>query len=242
MRVDGQRAFPALGTGTLAEEAVVPSSAAIKIAKDIPFHMAALVGCGVMTGVGAALNTAQVRPGSSVVVFGCGGVGINVIQGARVAGAAEIVAVDPLTNKHEWAMRFGATHAVTPDDLPAIARDLTGNLGFDYAFEAAGSPELILAAWGAIRRGGTAVLIGSQRPGDTVTFDAFDLYIWEKKLFGCLYGSADVRRDFATVLKLWRAGKLDLEGLVTRRARLDDVSAAFDAMERGDVIRTVIEF
>src|SRR5207244_8007995 len=135
-----QPLFAFAGTGTFAEEVVVSSHAAIKIPDDVPFDVASLIGCGVTTGVGAAINTARVRPGSSVVVFGCGGVGISVIQGARVAGAAEIVAVDLVEGKLELAKSFGATHAATPQQLPALQHELTGGLGFDYAFEVVGRP------------------------------------------------------------------------------------------------------
>jgi S-(hydroxymethyl)glutathione dehydrogenase/alcohol dehydrogenase len=230
------------GTGTFAEELVVPQVAAIKIPDDVPLDVASLVGCGVMTGVGAALNTAKVRPGSSVVVFGCGGVGISAIQGARIAGAAEIVAVDLLDHKLESAKKFGATHAVKPGDLAALSGELTGGLGFDYAFEVIGLPDTIRSAWDATRRGGTTVVVGAGRAEAMVSFSAFELFYFEKKLLGCFYGSADVRTDFHRMLRLWRNGKLDLEGMITRRIDLSEINDAFDACKNGDVIRTVIEF
>jgi S-(hydroxymethyl)glutathione dehydrogenase / alcohol dehydrogenase len=230
------------GTGTFAEEMVCPQVAAIKIPDDIPFDIASLIGCGVMTGVGAALNTAQVRPGSSVVVFGCGGVGVSVIQGARIAGAAEIVAVDLHEHKLESAKRFGATHGVKPDQLAGLSGELTQGLGFDYAFEVIGLPETIRSAYDATRRGGTTVVVGAGRMEAMVSFSAFELFYFEKKLLGCFYGSADVRRDFHRLLRLWRNGKLDLEGMITRRIDLADINDAFDACKSGDVIRTVVEF
>jgi S-(hydroxymethyl)glutathione dehydrogenase / alcohol dehydrogenase len=234
--------FGFAGTGTFAEECVVPVQAAIPIDADIPFDVAALVGCGVMTGVGAALNTANVRPGSQVVVFGCGGVGISVIQGARIAGAAEIVAVDVVEPKLELARDFGATHATTPDGLPALVTEHTGGLGFDYAFEVVGRPETIRNAWEATRRGGTTVVVGAGRMDAMVPFSAFELFYFERKLLGCWYGSADVRTDFHRLLRLWRHGKLELEGMITRRIDLSEINEAFQACRNGEVIRSVIEF
>jgi S-(hydroxymethyl)glutathione dehydrogenase/alcohol dehydrogenase len=238
----GAPVFAMAACGTWVEETVLPSSAAIKIADDIPFDVASLIGCGVMTGVGAVLKTARVQPGSSVVVFGCGGVGISVIQGARIAGAAEIVAVDVVEQKLELAKTFGATHAATMADLPALQNELTGGIGFDYAFEVVGRPETIRGAWEATRRGGTTVVVGAGSMMAQVPFNAFELFYFEKKLLGCWYGSADVRTDFDTLLRLWRQGKIDLEGMITRRIDLSEINEALEAMKKAEVIRSVIEF
>jgi S-(hydroxymethyl)glutathione dehydrogenase / alcohol dehydrogenase len=238
----GTPLFGMAGAGTFAEELVLLQQGAVKIDKDVPFDVASLLGCGVMTGVGAAINAAQVEPGSSVVVFGCGGVGISAIQGARIAGASTIVAVDMVDRKLGWAKDFGATHAVTPDDLPQAQRELTAGAGFDYAFEVVGRSETIKAAYDATRRGGTTVVVGVGRAEDMVSFSAFDLFYGEKTLKGTYYGSANIRRDFPRLLSLWRAGRLDLDGMITRRLALDDVNDAFDAMASGEVIRQVISF
>lgn len=237
----GEPAFGMAGTGTFAEELVVPAAAAVPVPKDVPLDVAALIGCGVMTGAGAAINTAKVRPGSSVVVFGCGGVGLSVIQGARISGAAEIVAVDTLESKFDIARRFGATHAVTPSGLNAVSGEVTGGEGFDYAFEVVGHPDTIRGAFDATRRGGSTIVVGVGRMEQQVQFSAFELFFSEKTLRGSLYGSADVRTDFARLLRLWRADKLDLEGMITQRVKLEQVNEAFDALKRGEVIRTVIE-
>jgi S-(hydroxymethyl)glutathione dehydrogenase/alcohol dehydrogenase len=237
----GQPLFAFAGTGTFAEEVVVSSQAAIKISDDVPFDVASLIGCGVTTGVGAAINTAKVRPGSSVVVFGCGGVGISVIQGARIAGAAEIVAVDLVDGKLEMAKQLGATHAVKPADLGELSGELTGGSGFDYAFEAIGNPVTIRAAFDAARRGGDVIVVGVGRTDQVVQFNAFELFFNEKNFKGSLYGSADVRTDFHRLLRLWRGGQLDLEGMITRRSGLDGINEAFRAMQAGEVVRTVIE-
>jgi S-(hydroxymethyl)glutathione dehydrogenase/alcohol dehydrogenase len=233
-------AFGMAGCGAFAEEMVVPQEGAVKIAADVPYEVAALVGCGVMTGVGAVINTARVEPGATVVVIGCGGVGIAAIQGARLSGAAVIVGVDTVPSKHEAARRFGATHAVHPDQLAELSAELTGGEGFDYAFEVVGTPQTIRAAWTAARRGGTVVVVGAGRPDQQVEFTPFELLFDGKKMLGSLYGSADVRRDYARMLSLWRAGRLDLEGMITQRLKLDDLDHALGALGHGDVIRQVI--
>jgi S-(hydroxymethyl)glutathione dehydrogenase / alcohol dehydrogenase len=240
--VGDQPVFGFAGTGTFAEELVVPHQAAIKIDDDVPLDVASLIGCGVMTGVGAALKTAHVEPGSSVVVFGCGGVGISVIQGARIAGAAEIIAVDLLPEKLDMAKRFGASHATTPDGLAEVSASITGGDGFDYGFEVIGRPETIRSAYDATRRGGTTVVVGAGAMDAMVTFSAFELFYMEKKILGCWYGSADVRSDFHMLLRLWRTGRLKLEEMITKRLDISDINDAFDACARGQAIRQVIEF
>jgi S-(hydroxymethyl)glutathione dehydrogenase / alcohol dehydrogenase len=234
--------FSYAGLGTMAEEAIVIGHAAVPIPKDVPFDVAALIGCGVATGVGAVLNTAKVRPGSSVVVFGCGGVGISVIQGARIAGAADIVAVDLLDAKLEEAKRFGATHAVKPNELFGVSQEVTDGRGFDYAFEVVGRPETIRSAWDATRRGGMTVVVGAGAMDAMVPFSAFELFYQEKTLQGCWYGSANVRVDFPKLLAFWRNGQLDLEGMITRRITLDGINEAFEACAKGEVVRSLIEF
>jgi S-(hydroxymethyl)glutathione dehydrogenase/alcohol dehydrogenase len=230
------------GVGTFGEQAVVPVEAVVPIDKSVPFEVAALVGCGVMTGVGAAVNTAQVKPGASVAVIGCGGVGINVIQGARLAGAAVIVGVDRAPGKLEVARQFGATHAVEPADLTAAVQELTGGAGFDYAFEVVGRSATLRQAWDVTRRGGTMVAVGAGSATDMVSFSAGELFSSEKKLLGCIYGSADVRTDFHRILALWQAGRLDLTGLVSRTIAVDDINEAFAAMDGGSVVRSVIRY
>ena len=237
----GEPVFGMAGAGTFAEQVTMPAEAAIKIDPEVPFAVASLIGCGVTTGVGAAVNTAKVVPGSSVVVFGCGGVGIAAIQGARIAGAAQIVAVDLVPEKLERAKQFGATHACSPDDLPALQAELTGD-GFDYAFEAIGLPVTMRAAFDAVRRGGTACVIGVGATDKEVSFNAFELFFSEKNFVGSYYGSADVRSDFHRFLRLWQAGQLDLEGMITRTMGIDEINDAFDAMKAGEVIRQVITF
>jgi S-(hydroxymethyl)glutathione dehydrogenase / alcohol dehydrogenase len=240
-RLDGNPVFGMAGTGTFAEEVLLPRQGVVKIPDDVPWDIASLIGCGVTTGVGAAINGAKVVPGSSVVVFGCGGVGISIIQGARLAGAAEIVAVDLVADKREDARRFGATHAVGPDDLDGVKGEITGGDGFDFGFEAIGLPTTIRAAYDAVRRGGTATIVGVGGMDQMVQFNAFEFFFNEKILRGSIYGSADVRVEFPKLLRLWRAGRLDLEGMISKRGHLDDINTAFDDMRAGTVIRTVVE-
>jgi S-(hydroxymethyl)glutathione dehydrogenase/alcohol dehydrogenase len=213
----------------------------IPVDRDVPLEVVSLIGCGVMTGVGAAINTARIRPGSSVIVFGAGGVGIAAIQGARIAGAAEIVAVDTVPAKLELARRFGATHGVAPKDVEGAKLEVTRGEGFDYALECVGSPATIRACFDAARRGGTAVVVGVGRLTETVSFSAFELFYNEKNLRGSMYGSANVRVDFPRLLRLWKAGKLDLEGMISRRLPLEGVNEAFRAMQAGEVIRSVLD-
>jgi S-(hydroxymethyl)glutathione dehydrogenase/alcohol dehydrogenase len=238
--VGGEAAYGFGGCGAFAQEMVVPVSGAVRIADDVPYEIGALVGCGVMTGVGAVINTARVEPGATVAVIGCGGVGIAAIQGARLSGASVIVGVDTVPAKHAIARRFGATHAVHPDDLAALSAELTGGEGVDYAFEVVGTPATIRAAWAAARRGGTVVVVGAGRADRQVEFTPFELLFDGKRLLASLYGSAEVSRDFPRLIGLWRAGRLDLEGMITHRVALDDLDGALAALGAGEVVRQIV--
>jgi S-(hydroxymethyl)glutathione dehydrogenase/alcohol dehydrogenase len=237
-------AFGMAGCGTFAEELVLPSVGAVKFADDVPYEVAALISCGLQTGVGAVLNTAKVEPVATAVVLGCGGVGVAVIQGLRIAGATVIVAVDPLEEKHEGALAFGATHAVTPEGLAALSATLTGGLGFDYAFDVVGRSGTIRSAYDNARRGGTAVVVGAGRADDQVQFSAQELFVMERRLLGSFYGSGDVRRDFAKLIGFWRSGQLTLDAMITRRLRLPEINDALDALRGGGAhqIRQVVTF
>jgi S-(hydroxymethyl)glutathione dehydrogenase/alcohol dehydrogenase len=240
--IDGQKVPGYTGCGTFAEQMIVPEDAVIKVGNEIPLDVVSLIGCGVMTGVGAAINTAQIRPGSSVIVFGAGGVGISAIQGARIAGAAEIVAVDVVDSKLEAAKQFGATHGVKPDQVDDAKNTITGGEGFDYGLECVGRPELIRQTFDVVRRGGTAVVVGVGRMSEKVEFSAFELFFNEKNLKGSMYGSANVRLDFDRLLRLWKYGKLDLEGMISRRIKLEEINDAFRAMQAGEGVRSVITY
>jgi S-(hydroxymethyl)glutathione dehydrogenase/alcohol dehydrogenase len=240
--VDGNLVNGFTGCGTFAEEMIVPENAVVKVDADIPLDIVSLIGCGVTTGVGAAINTAAIKPGSSVAVIGAGGVGIAAIQGARIAGAAEIVSIDPVQSKHDLAKQFGATHAVAPDDIEGVKNEVTAGEGFDYTLECVGHPTTIRQCYDLARRGGTAVVVGVGRLEQMVQFSAFELFYGDKTLKGSMYGGANVRVDFPKLLRLWKAGKLDLEGMISRRISIDEINDAFRAMQAGEVIRSVIDY
>ena len=242
-RIGDTPLFGYAGLGTFAEELVVPADGAVRIDDDIPFEVAALVACGVTTGVGAVINTARVEPGSTVLVIGCGGVGISVIQGARLAGAARIIAVDPVVDKHDAARRFGATHTTTPEGLPALNAELAAGMGFDYSFDVVGIPATIRSAWDNARRGGTVVVVGAGRADAMVEFSAQELFLHDKRLLGSFYGGADVRRDYRRLLGLWRSGRLDLDGMISKRITLEEINEGLDALRApGAIIRQIVTF
>ena len=232
------------GCGAMAEYATVSAQNLIKIDPKIPLDCAALVGCGVTTGVGAVFNTAKVEPGSSVAVFGCGGVGLSVIQGARIAGAERIIAIDTLAAKLEMAKKFGATDTVLPkkdEDVAKTLKKLTAG-GPDYAFECVGSGELAGAAYRAIRRGGLAVVVGVAKPSDSTSVRTMTLPFEEKTLTGSYFGSCVPRVDFPRMLSLYMAGRLKLEELITRRYSIAEAPQAFADLEAGKNARGVIVF
>ena len=228
---------------TFAERAVVPEASCVRIRDDVPLAVAALVGCAVTTGIGAVLNRAGVTAGSSVVVFGAGGVGLSAIQGSRLAGAARIVAVDPLALKRDLALELGATDAVDPaqDDVVAFVRALTRGRGADYAFDAAGVPGVVTQAYESVRRGGTLVCIGIPPVGSDVILPGPALPREEKIVTGALYGSSRPHLDMPVILDLYMAGRLDLDRLVTRTYPLSAVNDAFADMNTGKVARAVVD-
>jgi S-(hydroxymethyl)glutathione dehydrogenase/alcohol dehydrogenase len=241
-RRDGSHCIALTGLGTFSDVMTAHETSLVKVDTDLPAEQLALIGCGVTTGVGAALNTARIEPGSTVTVIGCGGVGQAVIQGARIAGASRIFAVDPVELKRKSAEQLGATDLIDPaaSDPVGQIQAATGGRGTDYGFEVIGLPETIVQAYNATRRGGTTVVVGAPRADSAVTLPGFSLFYDEKKLLGCVYGSAQVRRDFPRFIGLVESGKLDLSSMVSRRIALDEINDAFRAMESGEVIRSVI--
>jgi S-(hydroxymethyl)glutathione dehydrogenase/alcohol dehydrogenase len=227
---------------SFAEYAVVPGQSLIPIRRDAPLDKAALVGCAAMTGVGAALNTARIEPGSTVMVVGCGGVGLNCIQGARLASAARIIAVDVADDKLAFARRFGATDVVNSrrDDPVAVARDLTDGLGVDYALEAIGLKTTIEQCYHAVRRGGVAVVVGMAPDGVEASIPARTIAGDEKTLKGCFYGSTRARIDMPRLIDFYMDGRLLLDELVTRTYPLEQINAAFDDLGRGGVGRGLL--
>jgi S-(hydroxymethyl)glutathione dehydrogenase / alcohol dehydrogenase len=241
-RASGEELTPFCGLGTFADVMTVSEISVVKVETDLPDAQLALLGCAVTTGVGAALNTARVEPGSSVVVVGCGGVGQSVIQGARIAGAARVIAVDPVESKRAAALALGATDTVDPSvDEPVHAvRALTGGRGADYAFEAIGHDATLRQAFTCSRRGGTVVAVGVHKVGTDVTIPSYQLVLEERRVLGTVYGSSQVRREIPRLLEFASDGRLDLASMVSRTIALDDVNDAMRAMQAGEVIRSVI--
>jgi len=230
------------GVGVMSEYATLHRDNLVAIDADIPLDKAALVGCAVMTGVGAAINTAKVRAGSRVAVFGAGGIGLNVIQGAALAGAEKIIAVDLADKKLEFAQRFGATETVNPGtdgDPVAKIMALTGG-GADYTFECIGVPKVIEQAWSATRKGGTCVVVGVTKATDHITLPSFLLPFQEKVLTGSMYGSARPSVDFPRLLNLYKRNRLKLDELVTATYKIEEINRAFDDMQQGVNARGVI--
>ena len=227
-----------------AERVVVPESGCVPAPSSVPLDQAALIGCCVTTGVGAAILNAQVEPGSTVAVVGCGGVGLNVIQGARMAGASRIIAVDIREGQLEFAMRFGATDTVNAADQDAVARvrEIAGGRGADYAFEVYGSAETVETAYRMARKGGTIVVVGIAPAGEKAAIDPVSLVRDEKVLKGSYYGSSRCHVDMPRMVDLYLSGQLNLDDLITRRYSLDQVNEAYDDLVKGDVGRGVVAF
>jgi S-(hydroxymethyl)glutathione dehydrogenase/alcohol dehydrogenase len=230
--------------GTMSEYAVVPEQSLIPIASHYPLDRAALVGCGVTTGVGAVLNSAQVEPGSIVAVIGAGGVGLNVIQGAVLAQASRIIAVDVVPEKLVTAQKFGATDLVNAAQVDPVAavKALTEEWGCDYAFEAIGNPKTIAQAYAMVRPAGTAVVVGLTRMDAQVPIPTGDMVRTERQLIGSFYGSSRPHEDMPMLLGLYDAGKLKLDELITHTYRLEEINEAFADMEAGKNARGVILF
>jgi Zn-dependent alcohol dehydrogenase len=230
------------GCGVMAEYATLSVENIVKIDASIPLDCAALVGCAVTTGVGAVFNTARVAPGSTVVVLGCGGIGLNVIQGAHIAGARRIIAIDTLESKLKMAKQFGATDVLPSragEDLVKPIKKLTDG-GADYAFECVGSGELAALAYRLIGRGGVAVVVGVAKPTDSTSVRTMTLPFEEKTLTGSYFGSCVPRVDFPRLLGMFMAGRLKLEELITHRYRIDEAPQAFADLESGKNARGVI--
>lgn len=239
---DGTALFTSMGVSSFATATNCLGRAVIPIPEDIPLDIASLIGCGVSTGAGAALNTAPVAHGSAVAVIGLGGVGLAALMAAVARGAATVIAVDPVQARREVALSVGATHVVDPadGDIAKQIRRLTGHRGADTVFEAVGRSAVIDAAVRGTRRGGTTCVVGAAPPDDVLELSPYKLFMDAKTLVGCQYGSVVPARDFPLLLDLWRAGRLPLEALLTRRVPLDDVNEAFTDLEAGRGIRTVL--
>ncbi len=232
-----------IGISSYAERMLLHENSIVKIDPDLPLDCAALVGCGVLTGVGAALRTSGLEAGQTVAVFGCGGVGLAIVQGARIGGASQIIGVDMFDSKLEMAQRVGATHVVNSahDDPVKAIRSLTGGAGVDHAFEAVGNAKLVRQAIESLAIRGTATIVGVLPPDAMIEFPWMAIRP-ECKVQTSRMGSNRFRIDIPRYLEFYRQGRLLLDEMVTRRGRLDDINEAFRAMKAGEVARTVLTF
>jgi S-(hydroxymethyl)glutathione dehydrogenase/alcohol dehydrogenase len=229
---------------TFSERTVVPADKVVRIRDDAPLEQVCLIGCAVVTGVGSVVNRAKVEPGSTVAVVGCGGVGLNVIQGARLLNASQVIAVDIREGALEFATKFGATHSVNATHQDAVARvkEITGGRGADYTFEVYGSAETVETAYAMARKGGTVVVVGIAPMGETAGINAVSLVREEKVLKGTYYGSARCHVDMPKIVDMYLSGRLDLDELITRRYSLDQINEAYEDLEAGGIGRGVIVF
>lgn len=240
----GASVVQGLRTAAFAEQVVVEQSQLVKIPQSLPLDSASLLACGVITGLGAVVNTARVPSGSSVVVIGTGGVGLNSIQGARLSGAQPIIAVDLVDGKLEAAKNFGATHGVNPaeQDLVTVVRSLTDGRGADFVFVTVGSGQAITHSLALLRRGGTSVVVGMPASGVKASIEAVDLADTSKTIIGSKMGSTRLRVDVPKLVQLYQAGRLKLDELVTQRYALDQINEAIAAVKRAEALRNVIVF
>ena len=243
LSLDGERLIPFADVGSYAEQMLLHENSLVKIDRDIPLDRAALVGCGVLTGVGAALRSSGLQAGQTVAVFGCGGVGLSIIQGARIGGAGRIIAVDKFPAKLERAHGLGATDVIdsSQGDTVARLRELTGGQGVDHAFEAVGLPVLVRQAVESLAIRGTATIVGVPPDGSELSFP-FSAIRRECKVQTSRMGSNQFRTDIPRYLEFYRQGRLNLDDMVSRRGRLEDINEAFRAMKAGEVARSVLTF
>jgi S-(hydroxymethyl)glutathione dehydrogenase/alcohol dehydrogenase len=243
LMLDGQRLVPMQGAGTFAEETLVLERSAVKVDPDIPLEVASLIGCAVSTGAGAIINTAKVGAGDTVAVIGCGGVGLSAVQGARLAGAEQIIAIDTVPDRRDWALKMGATDVLDPaehDNLATKVLEMTEWRGVDHAIEVVGFGSTIRQAYDMTRRGGKITVVGAGKPDDTVSFNTLELMFAAKTITGCVAGGVDPQRDFPVLVQAWQDGRLDLESMITDRTDLHGIEDAFARMEAGQGIRTLV--
>jgi Zn-dependent alcohol dehydrogenase len=242
---NGEVIYRGVNVAGFAEYTVVAATGAVKIPDEIPLEIACVIGCAVQTGAGAVLNQAEVEPGATVLVMGLGGIGLSSVQGAKIAGAARIIVSDPVAERREVAKRFGATDLLDPtsEDVAAAARELTGGIGVDYAFETAGVSALIGVGVAAARNGGTIVCVGAPPITDNVDLGPAAVFaISGKKVMGTILGNCNSLHEIPRLLSLWQAGKLDLEGLITARRPIEEINEAMDDLRASRGIRTVLNF
>src|SRR3954470_1627179 len=227
---------------SFAEQLLVHENAVVKIADDLPLNIGCLVGCGVMTGAGAVMNTAKVPPGATVAVFGCGGIGLSAVNGAAIAGADRIIAIDTVSSKLETAKQMGATDVINASNVDPVetVKELTGG-GVEYAFEAVGLKKTAEQTFECLRPGGTATIIGMVPFGMKIELHAYD-FLRERKIQGSSMGSNRFRVDMPRLLNAWRKGHLKLDHLITSHIKLDDINDGYARLKGGNVLRQLVDF
>ena len=235
--------YRGLGVGGFADHAIVLAEGAIKLPNDVDLETVAVIGCAVQTGVGSVVNLAQVEPGATVLVMGLGGIGISIVQGARIAGATRIIVSDPVSQRRDAAEGFGATDAIDPtaDDVMGVCQEITDGIGVDYSFDAVGSSALVETGVLATRNGGTIVAVGAGPVDQTINLSAPLFAVSQKTLMGSMLGGVNSRRDVPILIDLYRAGKLDLDNMITARRPIDELAEAADDMTAGRGLRTLLK-
>lgn len=243
LSLDGAPVAQFLDLSSFAEMMLVHENALVRVDPGVPLDTAAVLGCGVATGLGAVMNTAGVQPGERVAVIGCGGVGLSAIQGARIAGAGQVIAIDPVAAKLDLAEALGATEALDArsDDLVARVVELADGLGVDHVIEAVGNTETIRQGFGMTRPGGTTTVVGLVPAGSEVRIPSDQLF-YERKLQGSVMGSNDFKRDTPRYVEMYLDGRLDLDSMVTRRMGLEEINEGFDLMKAGESVRSLVVF
>ena len=241
--IHGQCVHRGLGVAGFSERTIVQESAVVKLDDDTPLDIACVIGCAVQTGVGSVFNSAKVEVGSTVLVTGLGGIGISIVQGARIAGAQTIIVSDPVPERREAALHFGATHTIDPlnEELLPKVLERTGNIGVDYAFEAAGVAALVDDCVNASRIGGTTVIVGVDATLASVPILPVILATMGKKIIGSLLGDCHPQRDIPRFVNLWKSGKLDLDAMISHRVSLQEINSGFENVRQTKGIRTVVE-
>lgn len=240
----GQEILHFAGVSAFSNYTVLPEGSVLKIPKDLPFELAALLGCSVITGVGSVINTTNLKPGRTVAVFGVGGVGVNIVQGAVLSGAKRIIAIDRHDVRLEQVREFGATDTIngSREDPVESIRNLTEGRGVDFAFEAVGLPITIQQAYNSLAKRGTAIIVGIPANSATITLTALPFAFEERVLTGSLYGSAVPRNDIPRMIDLYKAGKLELDKLLSRSYPIEQINEAYKAMQAGETLRSVVTF
>jgi len=240
----GETVYRGVNVAGFSEYVVLPATGAVKIPEGVPLEVACVIGCAVQTGVGAVLNAAEVEEGATVLVMGLGGIGLSTVQGARLAGASRILVSDPVAERREVAKHYGATDLIDPlqDDVITWARDLTGGIGVDYAFETAGVAALVTVGYGAARSGGTICAVGAPPLDQNIELGPGAVFaIGAKKVIGTILGNCNSLHEIPRLISLWQGGRLDLESMITARRPLAEINEAMDDLRASKGIRTVLD-